>query len=173
MAVAGAPQLDAAERAALEHDYRAHSERLVRQRSHILLLASERETQAEVAQIVYCSTDTVARTLALYRQGGRAALPRQRSRATAAARRVQARQQLLEQALETGPAIAGWARPTWTAPLLADYLHQQTGQRVNERTVRRDLEQLDYRLGRPTWTVRKKAEAEPDYLPKGTGSKRS
>jgi transposase len=173
MAVAGAPQLDPTEQTALEHDYRTHADRLVRQRSHILLLCTELETQADVARVVRCSTDTVRRTLAIYRRGGRVALPRQRSRATTAAQRVRARQELLAQAMKAGPAVAGLTRPTWTAPLLADYLQRQTGQTVNERSVRRDLEQLGYRLGRPTWTVRHKAEAEPDYGPKGQGSKRS
>jgi transposase len=173
MAVAGAPSLDRIERAMLEHDYRTHADRLVRQRSHILLLCTELETQAQIARVVHCSTDTVRRTLATYRRGGRAALPRQRSRTTAAAQRVHARQEVLAQAMKAGPAVAGLSRPTWTAPLLADYLQRQTGQTVNERSVRRDLEQLGYRLGRPTWTVRHKAEAEPDYGPKGQGSKRS
>jgi transposase len=172
MAVAGAPHLEPAERAALEHDYRTHPDRLVRQRSHIVLLCTELETQAQVARVLHCSTDTVRRALAAYRRGGRTALPRRRRRATPATARVQERRQVLAQAMETGPPIAGLARPTWTAPLLADYLQQQTGQRVTERSVRRDLEGLGYRLGRPTWTVRKKAEAEPDYRPKEKGSKR-
>lgn len=173
MAVAGAPRLDPQERAALERDYRTHPDRLVRQRSHILLLCTELETQDEIARVLHCSTDTVRRALAAYRRGGRAALPRCQRRTTAATQRVQERKQVLVQAMEAGPSLAGLVRPTWTAPLLADYLHQQTGQALNERSVRRDLEQLGYRLGRPTWTVRQKAEAEPDYGPKGKGSKHS
>jgi transposase len=173
MAVAGAPTLEPAERAALEHDYRTHPNRLVRQRSHILLLCTELETQAQVARVLHCSTDTVRRALDAYRRGGRTALPRRPRRSTPATQRVQERQQVLAQAMEAGPTVAGLARPTWTAPLLADYLQQQTGQRVNERSVRRDLEGLSYRLGRPTWTVRPKAETEPDYGPKERESKRS
>ena len=173
MAVAGVPHLEPEERAALEHDYRTHPDRLVRQRSHILLLCTQLETQTEVARVIHCSTDTVRRALESYRRGGRVALPRRPRRPTLATKRVQARKQVLTQAMEAGPAVAGLARPTWTAPLLADYLYQQTGQRVNERSVRRDLAALGYRLGRPTWSVRKKAEVEPDYHPKGKGSKRS
>jgi hypothetical protein len=40
---------------------------------------------------------------------------------------------------------------------------------VSERTVRRGLDSLGYRLGRPTWCVRHKAEEEPDYHPKKAG----
>jgi hypothetical protein len=57
--------------------------------------------------------------------------------------------------------------------LLAVHLAQQTGIQVSERTVRRELAALDYVCRRGTWTVRHKAEEQPDYLPKRKGSKRS
>ncbi len=82
-------------------------------------------------------------------------------------------QQALAQAMEAGPAACGVPRPTWTAPLLAGYLAAQTGIQASERTVRRYLRRLGYRLGRPTYTVRPKAEEQPDYAPKRPGSKRS
>ena len=102
MAVVGMPVLSSAERAQLEHDYRYGPDRLVSQRSHIVLLATELDTQIEVARVVHCSTAT-----------------------------------------------------------------------VSERTVRRGLESLDYVCRRPTWTVRHKAEEQPDYLPKRRGSRPS
>jgi transposase len=71
--------------------------------------------------------------------------------------------------MEQGPAACGVPRPSWTAPLLASYLTEQTGIVVSERTVRRGLESLDYVCRRPTWTVRHKAEEQPDYLPKKAG----
>jgi transposase len=173
MAVAGAPALSAAERRALEQDYRYGSDRLVRQRSHIVLLATELDTQIEVAQVVPCSPDTVRKPLALYRQGGRSALRRRRARNPHAARRTLAWQKALAEAMERGPRACGVPRPTWTAPLLARHLAAALGIAVSERTVRRGLESLGYRLGRPTHTVRHKAEEAPDYLPKRRGSKRS
>ena len=173
MAVVSAPVLSATERAQLEHDYRYGSDRLVRQRSHIVLLATELETQIEVAQVVHCSPDAVRKTLTLYRQGGRSALRRRRSQKPHAARRTLSWQKALAAAMEQGPAACGVPRPTWTAPLLARYLAETTGLAVSERTVRRGLESLGYRLGRPTWSVRHKAEEEPDYAPKRPGSKRS
>jgi transposase len=173
MPVAGAPVLPRAERTALEHDYRYGSDRLVRQRSHIILLATELDTQIEVAQVVHCSTDTVRNTLALYRQGGRSALRRRRSQHPHAARRTLAWQKALAEAMARGPHASGIPRPTWTAPLLARSLEAATGIAVSERTVRRGLESLGYRLGRPTYSVRHKAEEAPDYVPKRPGSKRS
>jgi transposase len=166
------PSLTAEQVAALEHDYRHGGDRLVRQRSQIVLLAAELDTQAEVARVVRCSAATVGRTLARYRQGGRSGLRRRRS-GSHPARRTVAWQRELAHAMQAGPAACGIPRPTWTAPLLARHLAQTTGIEVSERTVRRGLAGLSYRLGRPTWSVRQKAEAEPDYLPKAKGSKRS
>jgi transposase len=174
MPVVGAPVLSPEERAVLEHDYRYGEERLIRQRSHIVLLATQLDTRIAVAQVVHCSTDTVGKTLALYQRGGRSALRRRRSlKPRRSTRRTLAWQKALAQAMEVGPAACGIPRPTWTAPLLARYLSEKTGVEVSERTVRRGLESLGYRLGRPTWSVRHKAEEEPDYAPKRPGSKRS
>lgn len=172
MAVAGFHPLSAPERAALHHDYRYDSDPLVRRRSHIVLLASERETQEEVAQVVRCSPDTVRRTLALYQQGGRSRLHRTPALAWHTAKRTLTWQKALATALEQGPEACGVARPTWTAPLLAHYLAEQTGIAVSEMTVRRGLDSLGYVCRRPVWTVRHKAEEQADYLPKRPGSKR-
>ena len=172
MAVFGAPLLSDEERAVLESDYRHGPDRLVRQRSHIVLLSTELETQIEVARVVHCSPDAVRKTLSLYRLGGRSALRRRRPRAPHAAKRTLAWQKALAEAMEQGPEACGVPRPTWTAPLLASYLTEKTGASVSERTVRRGLESLGYVCRRPTWTVRAKAEEQPDYLPKRKGSSR-
>jgi transposase len=143
MAVAGAPLLSSAERAALEHDYRYGSDRLVRHRSHIVLRSTEWETQIEVAQVVYCSADSVRETLALSRAGGRVALRRRQPQKARTAQRTLSWQKALAEAMEQGPEACGVSRPTWTAPLLASYLAEKTGVTVSERTVRRGLERLD------------------------------
>jgi len=161
--------VNAAERTALEHDYRYHADRLVRQRSHMVLLALDLETQKEVARVVRCSVDSVRRTLALWHQGGRSALRRRRSATPHSSLRNLCWQKALAEAMQQGPAGCGIRRPTWTAPLLARYLAEQTGVAASERTVRRGLASLGYRLGRPTWSVRHKAEDEPDFAPKRPG----
>jgi transposase len=172
MAVAGAPVLAAAERTMLEQDYRYGSDRLVRHRSHIILLSTELATQIEIAEVVHCSPDTVRKTLAFYRAGGRVALRRRQPQRVRPAQRTLAWQKALAEAMAAGPAACGVPRPTWTAPLLASYLTEKTGIAVSERTVRRGLESLGYVCRRPTWTVRHKAEEQPDYLPKRRGSRR-
>jgi transposase len=173
MAVWGMPPVSAAEIAALDHDYRFAASRLVRQRSHIVLLAYELGTQAEIAGVVRVSGQTVWRTLQLYRGGGRPAL-RRRVRASLHQGKVTLGwQKALAEAMRRGPPACGIARPTWTAPLLAQYVAETTGIAVSEVTVRRGLALLDYVCRRPTWTVRHKAEEQPDYLPKERASRLS
>jgi transposase len=164
--------LSAAERAALEHDYRYDPDPLVRRRSHMVLLASDLETQREVARVVRCSPDTVRRTLTLYEQGGRSRLRRTPALEWHTAKRTLAWQKALAVALEQGPEACGVPRPTWTAPLLAQHLAEKTGIAGSEQTVRRGLESRGSVGRRPVWTVRHKAEEQPDYLPKRKGSKR-
>jgi transposase len=166
------PPLCAAEQAALEPDYRYGKTRLLRQRSHIVLLAYELSTQAAVGRVVRCSRATVNRTLQRYRAGGRAALPRPDTRPAEALWKQPLWRARLTRAMEAGPRAAGVPRPTGTAPLLARYLTEQTGWATGERTVRRGLEALGWDCRRGTWTVRHKAEEHPDYLPKRPGSKR-
>lgn len=167
------PSATAAEIAALEHDYRHGESRLVRQRSQIVLLGYELESQEEIARVVRCSRQTVLRTLELYRQGGRAALRRRLLTKRSRQKVTLAWQKALAEAMRAGPQACGIPRPTWTAPLLAKYLAEKTGIAVGERTVRRHLALLGYVCRRPTWTVRHKAEEQPDYLPKSKGSRRS
>ena len=172
MAVWGMPSVSADELAALEHEYRYAPSRLVRQRSQIVLLAYEVDSQAAIARVVRCSIDAVGQTLQRYRTGGRTALRRQPSYQSRG-RVTLVWQKALAEAMRRGPQACGVPRPTWTAPLLATYLAEQTGIVVSERTVRRGLALLGYVCRRPTWTVRHKAEESADYLPKRQGSKRS
>lgn len=136
-----------------------------------MLLARELETQREVARVVRCSADTVRRTLTLYQQGGRSRLRRTPALEWHTAKRTLAWQKALAAALEQGPEACGITRPTWTAPLLAQYLAAKTGITVSEVTVRRGLASLAYVCRRPIWTVRHKAEEQAGYLPKRKGSK--
>jgi transposase len=169
----GAPLLAPPEQQALEHDYHYGKTRFVRRGSQIVLLARQLSSQAAIACVVGCSVDTVRRTLQRYRHRGRAALHGPVRLRHSRTRRTVGWQQALAGAMARGPAACGIERPTWTAPLLAAYLAEQTGLTVSERTVRRGLRSLGYVCRRPTWTLRHKAAAEPDYFPKPQGSKRS
>jgi transposase len=171
MAVYGMPPLGIEEIAALEHDYRYADSRLVRQRSHIVLLAYQLDTEREIAQLVRCSPHTVGRTLKRYEQDGRQGWRRRPYSRSHLGRVTLGWQKALAEAMERGAQACGIPRPTWTAPLLAQYLAEKTAIAVSERTVRRGLALLGYVCRRPTWTVRHKAEEELDYLPKAPGSR--
>jgi transposase len=167
------PAPSEAQLASLEHDYRSGATRLLRQRCHIVLLAYDLDSQSAIARAVRCSRATVNRTLQRYRHGGSAALPRPGSATSRALWKDPVWRRSLTQAMEQGPRACGVPRPTWSAPLLALHLTQQTGHPTGERTVRRGLADLGYVCRRGTWTVRHKAEEQPDYAPKRKGSKRS
>ena len=171
MAVWGAPSLADEERRALEHNYRTAKTRLLRQRSHILLLCTRLDSQSQVARVVGCSRATVARTLQLYERGGRSVLRGPVRLRQPRTRRTLGWQKELALAMERGPRACGVDRPTWTAPLLSQYLAKQTGVAVGERSVRRGLAGLGYVCRRSTWVLRHKAEEQPDYHPKGKGSR--
>lgn len=173
MAVWGMPPVEPEELRALGHAYRYAATRLVRQRSQIVLLAYELDTQAEIARAVRCSTDTVGRTLNRYREGGSPALQRSAPSGPHYRLCTPAWQQALASAMEAGPEACGVPRPTWAAALLADYLAKATRVSVSERTVRRGLKSLGYVCRRGTWSVRHRAEEDPDYLPKRKGSRQS
>src|ERR1700694_4166349 len=118
MAVWGAPVLACEERQALEHDYRYAKTRLVRQRSHILLLCTQLDTRSEVARVVGCARATVQRTLQLYEKRGHTGLRGRVRLRQARTRRTLGWQKALALAMEQGPRDCGVDRPTWTAPLL-------------------------------------------------------
>src|SRR6266516_4321379 len=147
------PSRSAAEQAALEHDYRYGPTRLIRQHSHIGLLAAELDSQEQIARAVRCSRATVNRTLQRYRTGGRAALPRPKGTRSAALWKQPLWRARLSRAMEAGPRDCGVPRPAWTAPLLARYLTEQTGWATGARTVRRGLADLGWVCRRGTWTV--------------------
>src|ERR1700687_753452 len=110
MAVVGAPLLSPEEHTALEHDYRYGSDRLGRHPSHMILLCNEVESPIEVAKVVHASPDTVRKTLALYRAGGRSSLRRRRPQKARAAGRTLPWQKALAEAMEGGAHARGGAR---------------------------------------------------------------
>lgn len=173
MALYGFAPLAPEVRTQLEHLWRHGKTPLHRRRCQIVLLAAEMDTQQEIARAARCSLDTVQRTLSLYREGGCDGLSPRPQGARPHRKRTEEWLKELRYALEHSPESCGLPRPTWTAGLLAIYLEQKTGTPVNEHTVRRGIQSLGYVCRRPTWTVRHKAEAQPNYIPKRQGSRHS
>jgi len=61
------------------------------------------------------------------------------------------------------PHTVGVNSANWTTGRLADYLAEQTGYRVGIETVRKRLHRADYVCKRPTWTLARKAEEQPEW----------
>jgi transposase len=64
--------------------------------------------------------------------------------------------------IELDPHAVGEETANWTTERLAEYLGKHTGVLVTEETVRVYLHAHDYVCQRPTWTLRRKAEAKAD-----------
>ena len=71
--------------------------------------------------------------------------------------------------IELDPHEVGQDTANWTTERLAQYLGQQTGIVVTEETVRLYLHAHDYVCKRPTWTLRRKAEAKADDVGNACG----
>jgi hypothetical protein len=63
----------------------------------------------------------------------------------------------------------GVHRATWTTGLLATYLATTTRMTVTAETVRLDLWAAGYVCQRPTWTLKRKAAAQPGYAGNACG----
>ena len=71
--------------------------------------------------------------------------------------------------IEVDPHEVGQDTANWTTERLAEYLGHQTGVQVSEETVRVYLHAHDYVCKRPTWTLRRKAEAQANYVGNACG----
>ena len=69
--------------------------------------------------------------------------------------------------IDLDPHEVGVASPLWTTGLLATYLAAHTGLETSDETVRRALQRCDYVCKRPKWTLKRKAEEDPDWAGNG------
>src|SRR5688572_12044373 len=137
-----------------------------RLRYQMVLLAGDGLTGPQIAPLVRRSEATVQRVLHRYRDGGLAAVPR-RPGPGAAPAVPPAWEAELCRVIELDPHAVGVPGPLWTTGLLADYLATQTGHATSDETVRRYLHRHDYVCKRPKWTLKRKAEEQPDWAGNG------
>ena len=139
-----------------------------RTRYQMILLALQGYKVPQIARMVLRSEDTVARVLNRFLAGGLDAVPRRtppgRERKITAAWEAE-----LLRVIELDPHEVGVSSANWSTELLAEYLGQQTGIQVTEETVRVYLHAHGYVCKRPTWTLRRKAGEQADYVGKECG----
>lgn len=152
----------------LHRRYDETSDAETRTRYQMLLLSAKGQTSTQIAQTVLRSQDTVVRVLKRFITGGVEAVPRRtapgRERTVTTAWEAE-----LLRVIELDPHEVGQDTANWTTERLAEYLCQQTGIQVTEETVRVYLHAHDYVCKRPTWTLRRKAEAQANYVGNASG----
>src|SRR5712691_3340510 len=162
------PSLDEPTLAELRRRYEETSDAETRTRYQMLVLSLRGQTSSQIAQNVLRSQDTVVRVLKRFLTAGLDAVPRRT--APGRERRVTAAWEAeLLRVIELDPHEVGQETANWTTELLAEYLGQQTGIKVTEETVRVYLHAHGYVCKRPTWTLRRKAGEQADYVGKECG----
>jgi transposase len=162
------PPLDAATLTELRRRCEETSNVESRTRYQMILLAQQRYKVPQIARIVLRSADTVARVLNRFVAAGLDAVPRRTP--PGRERRVTAVwEAALLRVIEWDPHEVGQETANWTTGLLAKYLGKQTGIKVTEETVRVYLHAHGYVCKRPTWTLRRKAGEQANYVGKECG----
>lgn len=86
---------------------------------------------------------------------------------------------LLEKSLEQKPDQWGYQASEWTVPLLIEHLATQSGQRVSDATLRRQLRRMGYVWKRPRYVLQpdpareKKARPSPAAAAAGAAPRRA
>jgi transposase len=140
----------------------------LRLRSHIVLLAHQGRSVAEIAAIVFRSRDTVERVLKRFVQGGIAALSPCKAPGRAPTVTPAWKAALLR-VTDLDPHTVGVRSANWTTSLLATYLAAKTQVAVTAETVRLSLHAAGGVCERPTWTLKRKAEEQPGYVGNASG----
>ena len=162
------PPLSNAQVTALRHLYETAAHPKLRLRAQIVLLAHQGRTVAEIAAIVFRSRDTVERVLNRFLQGGVAALPPRTAPGMAPTVTPEWQAELLR-VIDLDPHTVGVPSANWTTGLLATYLARTTQIAVTDETVRLALHAAGYVCKRPTWTIKRKAEEQPDDVGNASG----
>jgi transposase len=157
--------LDEAATAELRRRYDTSTAPETRVRYQMVWLAHRGQRVPQIAAAVLRSHDTVARVLHRFRVGGLDAVPR-RTAPGPASTVTPAWEAALLRVIELDPRVVGVESANWTTGMLADYLAAQTGIAVSIETVRRALHAHGYVCKRPSWTLERRASAQPGYVGK-------
>lgn len=140
--------------------YRTTRDVRVRTRAQMVLLAGEQGLNAgEIAVIVRQNDQTVRNWLKRYQAEGIHGLE-DAPRSGAPSKVTTAYKEQLVNTVRQRPRSLGQPYSMWTLQRLADYMAEQTGIRVSEKTVRRHLKAADIVLSRPQHKV---SSPDPEY----------
>ena len=162
------PPLSETQVSALRHLYETAPHAKLRLRAQMILLAHQGRSVADIAAIVFRSRDTVERVLKRLLRGGVAAIPPRQAPGMAPSVTPAWKAELLR-IIDLDPHTVGVPSAHWTTGLLATYLADKTQIAVTDETVRLALHAAGYVCKRPTWTLKRKAEAQPGYVGNACG----
>jgi transposase len=155
-----ARDLEPGERQMIEELYHRTADATIKTRCQIILLEASPMSVPQIAQVIFYSEDTVARCIHEFNQSRlESLLPSRDLRTPAPSVRPDYLKRLLS-IIEQDPRRLRCPFSNWTAPLLAEYLAQETGIRLDESRIRHYLHAHNYKLLRPVLTV---ASPDPEY----------
>jgi transposase len=154
------------ERAAVAQCFETTPDAETRLRSQMVLLAADGYTAPQIAPLVRRSAASVERVGHRYQEEGAAGVPHRR-RPGRPAEVPPAWEDELRRVIEVDPHTGGVDSANWTTRVLADYLGPVTGQRTSIETVRVPLHKAGYVCKRPTWTLQRKAQEQPEGAKNG------
>ncbi len=144
----------------LDELYQTTKDVRVRTRSQMVLLSGEKDlTASEIGSIVRCNTQTVRTWLKRYQAEGVNGLYDE-PRSGAPGKVTPSYQEKLVQTVRQRPRSLGLPYSLWTSQRLADYMAEETGIRVHEKTVRHHLKAADIVLSRPQHKI---SSPDPEY----------
>jgi transposase len=154
------PPLNKEQLSELEELYQKTDKPRYRTRAQMVLLSSEKSLKAEeIAQIVRESDITVLRWLKRYLAEGIEGLKDAPRPGRSVVVTEAYRKRLLE-VVRQRPRSLGLEYSMWTLQRLSDYLAEETGIRISDETVRRELAKEDIVFSRPQHTI---SSPDPEY----------
>ena len=154
------PPLQAEQQSELEELYQKTDKPRYRTRAQMVLLSAEKGLKAEeIAQIVRESDITVLRWLKRYLAEGIEGLKDNPRPGRSTVVTEEYRKRLLE-VVRRRPRSLGLEYSMWTLQRLSDYLAEETGVRISDETVRRELAKAGIVFSRPQHTI---SSPDPDY----------
>ncbi len=154
------PPLTEEQVAELDELYHTTDKPRLRTRAQMVLLSAEKELKAqEIAAIVRESHATVLRWLKRYIAEGVAGLVDAPIPGRSAVVSAAYRERLLD-VVRHRPRSLDLPYSIWTFQRLADYLAEETGIRVSDETVRRELAKAEMVVRRPQHTI---TSPDPEY----------
>jgi transposase len=143
----------------LEHAFRGATDRKLRDRLQIVLMAHRGRRPADIALDLGVSTRTVPRWLNAYLERGTDGLTPRKAKGAVPKVPAELADEVRRWVVE-GPASCGLDRANWTYAELADHLYKAKGVRASRSTVLRFCQKLGVRAYRPTYRFLRGDEAK-------------